>query len=148
MLIKMWYAKFPVLELCICLLGYCAAYGSLKPTFLDYLSVLSLRVSPETSVSNHLTPHNNPEDGRIQFNRGASLRSRNSAFIQRVQLRVSCDFCNFCDWGVRLQSQCTSCTALTVVCCTWNIFWTLRRFVFQEWHKKESRHHTVLPCAF
>jgi hypothetical protein len=23
--------------------------------------------SPETSVSNHLTPHNNPEDGRIKF---------------------------------------------------------------------------------
>ena len=32
--------------------------------------------SPETSVSNHLTPRNNPEDGRIQFNRGGSLRSR------------------------------------------------------------------------
>jgi hypothetical protein len=32
--------------------------------------------SPETSVSNHLTPRNNPEHGRIQFNRGGSLRSR------------------------------------------------------------------------
>ena len=30
--------------------------------------------SPETSVSNHLTPRNNPEEGRIQFNRGGSLR--------------------------------------------------------------------------
>jgi hypothetical protein len=32
--------------------------------------------SPETSVSNHFTPCNNPEDGRIQFNRGGSLTSR------------------------------------------------------------------------
>jgi hypothetical protein len=34
--------------------------------------------SPETSVSNHVTPRNNPEDGRIQFNRGRSLRLRSS----------------------------------------------------------------------
>jgi hypothetical protein len=33
----------------------------------------------ETSVSNHPKPRNNPEDGRIQFNRGGSLRS--GAFI-------------------------------------------------------------------
>ena len=32
--------------------------------------------SPETSVLNHFTPCNNPEDGRINFNRGGSLRSR------------------------------------------------------------------------
>ena len=32
--------------------------------------------SPKTSVLNHLTPHDNPEDGRIQFDRGGSLRSR------------------------------------------------------------------------
>jgi hypothetical protein len=31
--------------------------------------------NPETSVSDHLALHNNPEDGRIQFNRGGSLRS-------------------------------------------------------------------------
>jgi hypothetical protein len=31
--------------------------------------------SPETSVTHHLTPRSNPEDGRIQFNRGRSLRS-------------------------------------------------------------------------
>ena len=30
--------------------------------------------SPETSVSNHLTQHNNPEDGRIQCNSGGSLQ--------------------------------------------------------------------------
>jgi hypothetical protein len=30
--------------------------------------------SPETSVSNHPTACNNPEHGRIQFNRGRSLR--------------------------------------------------------------------------
>ena len=28
---------------------------------------------PEKSVLNHLTPHNNPENGRIQFNRGGSV---------------------------------------------------------------------------
>ena len=32
-------------------------------------------VSPEISVSNHLTTRNNPEDGRIQLNRGGSLPS-------------------------------------------------------------------------
>jgi hypothetical protein len=26
--------------------------------------------SPETSALNHLTPHNNPEDGEMLFNRG------------------------------------------------------------------------------
>jgi hypothetical protein len=31
--------------------------------------------SPETSVQNHVTPRNNPEDGRIPFSRGGSLRS-------------------------------------------------------------------------
>jgi hypothetical protein len=36
---------------------------------------------PETSLSNHLTPWNNPEDGRIQFNRGGSLRSRKKYLI-------------------------------------------------------------------
>jgi hypothetical protein len=30
--------------------------------------------SPETSVSNHLTPRNKPEDRRISFNCGGSLR--------------------------------------------------------------------------
>ena len=30
--------------------------------------------TPETSVWNHLTARSNPEDGRIQFNRGGSLR--------------------------------------------------------------------------
>ena len=32
--------------------------------------------SPETAVLNHITPPNNPEDGRIYFNRGESQRSR------------------------------------------------------------------------
>jgi ABC-type branched-subunit amino acid transport system ATPase component len=36
--------------------------------------------SPETSVSNHLTGRNNPEDGRIQFNRGQRQRSRSEGF--------------------------------------------------------------------
>ena len=37
--------------------------------------------SPETSVSNHLTPRNSPEGGRIQFNRGRSLLSRKCKVI-------------------------------------------------------------------
>ena len=36
---------------------------------------VGLTGSPETSVFNHLTPRNNPEDGRIQFNREGSLIS-------------------------------------------------------------------------
>jgi hypothetical protein len=32
--------------------------------------------SPETSVSNHVTPPDNPEDGRVRFNRAGSLRYR------------------------------------------------------------------------
>jgi hypothetical protein len=60
------------------LLGY-VAWGGLKSTFRNYLSVPSPgakaylelwilnRYSPETSVSEHLTPHDNPEDGRFFF---------------------------------------------------------------------------------
>jgi hypothetical protein len=33
--------------------------------------------SPETSVSSHIMPRNNPEDGRIQFYCGGKLQSRN-----------------------------------------------------------------------
>jgi hypothetical protein len=33
--------------------------------------------SSETSVLNHRTPRNNPEDGWTQLNRGGDLRSRN-----------------------------------------------------------------------
>jgi hypothetical protein len=61
-----------------CLLVYYGTYGGFRPTFRDYISFPSLRVkhelfgqldslrcdigSPETSVSNHRTPRNNPED--------------------------------------------------------------------------------------
>jgi hypothetical protein len=59
------------------LLGYYPTWGDLKPTFRDYLSVPSSRAklsflkmgpigSPETSVLNHLTLRNSPEDRRIQ----------------------------------------------------------------------------------
>jgi hypothetical protein len=41
--------------------------------------------SPETSVSNYLTSRNNPEDGRVQFNFGGSLRYR----ILSVVLKTS-----------------------------------------------------------
>jgi hypothetical protein len=43
-----------------------------------YLTVPSAGANlsgPETSVSKHLTQRNNPEDGRIQFNSGGTLRS-------------------------------------------------------------------------
>jgi hypothetical protein len=36
---------------------------------------MTLTCSPETSVSKHLTPHNNAKNGRIDFNSGGSLRS-------------------------------------------------------------------------
>ena len=68
------------------LLVYYAVYGSLIPTFRDYLLILSswtawalkmgLISSPETSTSNHRTPRDNPEDGRTHFNHGESLRPR------------------------------------------------------------------------
>jgi hypothetical protein len=66
-------------------------WGGLISTFWDSLSVPSLRIklskkketdlslkmgtigSPKTSVSNHFTSRNNPEDGRIQFKSGGSL---------------------------------------------------------------------------
>jgi hypothetical protein len=37
--------------------------------------------SAETSVSNYLTPRNNPEDRRIQFSRGSGLQSRQVIFF-------------------------------------------------------------------
>jgi hypothetical protein len=39
----------------------------------DSLNLEDRTDSPETSVSNRLTPLNNPEEGRIQLNRGGSL---------------------------------------------------------------------------
>ena len=42
--------------------------------------------STETSVSNHLNPRNNPEDGRIQFNRGGSVRSRVCLLVSLLTL--------------------------------------------------------------
>ena len=50
--------------------------------------------SPETSVSNHPTPLNSPEDGRSQFNCDASLRCR------------SADLSQCCDWIETLTSLC------------------------------------------
>ena len=62
--------------------GRQARYYIGKGTLLPQLSswaVSPLKLGPtgrsETSVSRHLTPRNNPEDGRIRFNRGGSLRS-------------------------------------------------------------------------
>ena len=46
--------------------------------------------SPETSVSNHLTPHNNPDNGKIQFKRRGSLRSRNNSvdLLGKVKIKA------------------------------------------------------------
>ena len=46
--------------------------------------------SPKTSVSTHLMPRNNPEDQRIQFNSGGSLRSRTvKSNIRSMSSKVS-----------------------------------------------------------
>ena len=65
-------------------LDYHAAWGSIGPTFKDQAvqeEAWPLKTrpigSPETSVSDHLTPRDNPEDGRIQFNSGGKTDLRN-----------------------------------------------------------------------
>ena len=50
--------------------------GSRCPFWTSWLLIMGLLGGLETSISNHLTPRNNLEDGRIQLNRGGSLRSR------------------------------------------------------------------------
>ena len=47
------------------------------------LKLSSWRTCPEMSVSNHPTPRNNPEDGRIQFNRGGSQSSQTVQVAER-----------------------------------------------------------------
>ena len=72
-------------EFCL-LLDYYAVQGSFKPKVIGaifkdqvvqegQLDLTDRTASPETSVPNHLTPRNNPEDEIIQFNRGRNLRS-------------------------------------------------------------------------
>ena len=51
--------------------------------------------SSETWVSNQLIPRNNPEDGRIQFNRGGSLR-----FLCRIFCQSDWQ-CRFCRRAIR-----------------------------------------------
>jgi hypothetical protein len=40
--------------------------------------------NPETSALNQLTPRDNPENGKIQFHSGESLRSRNCRYVKAV----------------------------------------------------------------
>jgi hypothetical protein len=48
---------------------------SIKKTFLISLTLEDGKIgNPETSVLSHLTPRNNPEDGRIHFNRCGSIK--------------------------------------------------------------------------
>ena len=44
--------------------------------------------SPETPISNHLTPRNHPEYGRIQFNCGGSLSSHKIVIIETGKMIV------------------------------------------------------------
>ena len=44
--------------------------------------------SPETSVSNHVTPRNNPEYGIMQFNNGGSLQSRKTMFFETLEQKL------------------------------------------------------------
>ena len=48
------------------------------PNFKGQACILEMgpMFSPETSISNPLTPRNNPEDGRIRFYRSGSFQSR------------------------------------------------------------------------
>jgi hypothetical protein len=86
------------------LLDYYLAWEEFKPTFRNYISVTSSTAkmskktpwplkavpicSPETSVSNYLTQRNNPEDGRIRFYRGRSLRFHKNKwlFVQKIDV--------------------------------------------------------------
>jgi hypothetical protein len=46
---------------------------------------MGLIFSPKKSVSSHLTPRNNREDGKIQFNVGGSLRFLATKFLFGVR---------------------------------------------------------------
>jgi hypothetical protein len=63
--------------------------------------------SHETPVSNHLTPRNNLEVGRIEFNRGGSLRSRKQSAIRDFACSwpESCAFRHGCWWRVCEENQ-------------------------------------------
>jgi hypothetical protein len=59
----------------VCLFGLVNLVAVLVGLNFSVVWVIAIS-SPETSVSNHLTPRNNPEDGRVHVNRGRSLRFR------------------------------------------------------------------------
>ena len=58
-----------------------------RPIFLDSLTIEYETDSADTSVLNHLTPRDSPEDGIIQLNRGESLRSSTSARALNLYLK-------------------------------------------------------------
>jgi hypothetical protein len=72
---RVWKRKLERVIVAFNLVGYYAAWGWFKtdvselPTgpILEGQAIRPIR-SPETSVSNHPTPRNNPEDRRIQEN--------------------------------------------------------------------------------
>ena len=59
------------------------------PSWTAWHLNIGLIRSPETSVSNLLTPRNNPEDGRLHFNSGGSLRSRKRILTNREHDRCT-----------------------------------------------------------
>jgi hypothetical protein len=61
-----------------CVAEVCKTAENKSEQFFRLLGYFAVRGNPETSVSNHLAPLNNPQDGRIQFNRGGRLWPRKS----------------------------------------------------------------------
>jgi hypothetical protein len=59
----------------------------------------------ETSVANHLTPRNNPEDGRLDFNRGGSTKTQAAVRHQRTAVDTASDHWPYRQSTVRAQSN-------------------------------------------
>ena len=64
--------------------------------------------NPEISISKHLIPLSNPEDGRIQFRRGGNLRSRIDVTFRgmrypAVWYRNICDRRNMSPLNVKIE---------------------------------------------
>jgi hypothetical protein len=102
-------------------LGCYAACGGFIPTFQDYLSVpfsrIKLRLidSLEISVSEQLTPRNNPEDGRIHFDHRGSVSER-----------------TVCDCSLYYESVCLTIDIARRLKSSWNTNRILLRFVGHE----------------
>jgi hypothetical protein len=65
--------------------------------------------SLETSVKNHFTPRNNPEDGIIQFNRGGSIRPQETEDWKRAGKGTCCLQGLFVEGEMMLKWICIMC---------------------------------------